>query len=373
MSPALTAEPEKATGPRTEINLGARPFLFFQEDDHITILEMTQKAASRNLRDPGALEKEDRQEAHRQNRTLRRLALQYAKEQNSPRMLALYKSGLLFDAPWDFDAYCKYIEWEREKPFYLPRRKQLFPVAQKLQLLADGELELLAVSLPPGVGKTTLALFFLTFLAGREPEKPILGGSHSNSFLRGAYEECQRIIDPKGDYLWKDVFPAVKLVKTNAKDMFLDLGEEKRFSTLQFRSVGSGNAGVVRAEQLLYCDDLCEGIEEAMSRERMDSLWAKYSTDLRQRKIGSCRELHIATRWSVHDVIGRLERSYESDEKACFLAVPALDDNDESNFDYGSAAGFTTKFFHTAGNDGRGQLAGAVHESAHRAGGAALQ
>lgn len=315
----------------------------------------------RDLSDPGALddyfqcsmllEAENKKEAHRHSKEVCKLAAKYAKEQGSARMLAIHKRALLFDAPMDFDAYCRYIEWDREKKFYLPRRKQLYVITQQLQRLADGELELLAVSLPPGVGKTTLALFYLTWLAGRDPDKPILGGSHSNSFLRGAFAECQRIFNPKGEYLWADVFPDVKLVKSNAEDMFLDLGSEKRFATLQFRSIGAGNAGVVRAEQLLYCDDLCEGIEEAMSRDRMDTLWTKYSTDLRQRKIGNCREIHIATRWSVHDVIGRLERSYSDDGnetgEAEFIAIPALNENDESNFDYGpNAAGFTTRYFH---------------------------
>jgi len=325
-------------------------------------LSIVRQAAGRNLSDPGALEdyfltlrlleEEDGGQAHSRNREVRRLSGRYSKELKSPqdktRMLDIYRRSLLFDAPLDFDAYCRYIEWNRERPFYMPRRKQLYPIAKALQRLCNGELDLLAISLPPGVGKTTLALFLLTFLAGREPDRPILGGSHSNSFLRGAYEECVRIMDPKGEYLWCEVFPSVRIVKTNAEDLFLDLGSRKRFATLQFRSIGSGNAGVVRAEQLLYCDDLCQGIEEAMSRERMDSLWQKYTTDLRQRKIGNCKELHIATRWSVHDVIGRLERSEEekTDSKAEFIALPALNDEDESNFDYGNAAGFSTGFYH---------------------------
>lgn len=106
----------------------------------------------------------------------------------------------------------------------------------QLQKLADNELDLLAISLPPGVGKTTLALFFLTWLGGRNPEKPILGGSHSNAFLRGVYDECLRIMDPQGDYLWHDVFPTVQVVKTNAQDMMLDLGTDskkgKRFADI---------------------------------------------------------------------------------------------------------------------------------------------
>ena len=259
----------------------------------------------------------------------------------------IYKKTLLLAAPVDFDSYIQYVEFAREpsKRFYLPRRKQLKPVATALNELADGKLDLLAISMPPGSGKTTLAIFFLTWLAGRNPDAPMLCGSHSNSFLRGVYDECLRIMSKDGEYLWHEVFNNMEVARTNAADLNIDLGTPKRFSTLQFTSVGSGNAGKVRAQQLLYCDDLVSGLEQALSKERLDKLWEQYTTDLRQRKIGDCSELHIATRWSVHDVIGRLEQKYSGNNRAKFIVMPALDANDESNFDYGNDAGFTTEFF----------------------------
>lgn len=264
------------------------------------------------------------------------------------QFIGLHKQVLLALAPFSFDAYLQYVEWDREpeKKFYAPRRKVLKQVVDELQRLADNQLDLLAISLPPGSGKTTLAIFYLTWLAGRIPDQPMLTGSHSNSFVRGVYDECLRIFDPNGDYLWHDVFPTVNVSNTNAKDCRIDLGKRKRFETLEFTSIGTGNAGLYRAATLLYCDDLVSGIEVALSKDRLDKLWETYTTDLRQRKIGNkCKELHIATRWSVHDVIGRLEMEYDSNPRAKFIAIPAMDSNDESNFDYAYGVGFSTAFY----------------------------
>ena len=264
------------------------------------------------------------------------------------RMNNAYWHSALIDAPVDFDAYCLYMERNRDqkKRFYSPRRKQLLRVVRELQRLMDDELDILGISLPPGVGKSTLAIFLLSWVAGRWPDEPNLTGSHSNAFVRGVYDECLRVVDKDGEYLWHDVFPQTNVSNTNAKDLRIDFGKRKRFETLEFTSIGAGNAGLYRAGRLLYCDDLVSGLEIALSKDRLDKLWETYTTDLRQRKIGDhCKELHIATRWSVNDVIGRLERQYEGSERAEFIAVPALDENDESNFDYLYGVGFSTVFY----------------------------
>lgn len=266
---------------------------------------------------------------------------------------SLHRRVLLAAAPFDFDSYLLYVEWERDpsRKFYIPRREVLKPVVKAMQELTDDKLDLLAISLPPGVGKSTLAIFYITWLAGKEPNKPILTGSHSNSFVRGVYDECLRILDRNGEYLWRDVFPHLAISNTNAKDCRIDIDKRQRFETLEFTSIGTGNAGLYRAATLLYCDDLVSGIEVALSKERLDKLWETYTTDLRQRKIGnSCKELHIATRWSVHDVIGRLEQEYGDSDRAKFIRVSALDENDESNFFYPYDVGFTTEFYHEQRN-----------------------
>ena len=296
---------------------------------------------------------ENFQTAHALGRKVRTAANQIQKATGSKKMLDLYFKCHLFDAPYWFDSFCIYIEKDREpkRKFYVPRRKQLLPCVEALQDLEDGNLELLGISEPPGVGKTTIAEFFLAWEAGKHPELANLVGSHNNAFLNGVYGEMLRIMDRGGEYCWGDVFPDLRIINTNARNMMIDIGrdrtEGKRFMTLEFSSIGSGNAGKVRAQNLLYCDDLVDGIETAMSKDRLDKLWQMYYTDLRQRKIGDrCKELHIATRWSLYDVIGRLEQEYADDPMAKFIRFSALDENDESNFDYPYGLGYTTEALH---------------------------
>ena len=301
-----------------------------------------------NLRD--ALPQDKRFDAYKYSGELRSVcAAMMGKMKTGEDVAKVYdiiSRTYLFEAKDVFDSYCIYLEWNRapEKKFYQPRRKVLKTVANALQDLADDRLDLLAISMPPGSGKTALAIFYLTWLSGKNPDEPILTGSHSNSFVRGVYDECLRIFDKDGEYLWNDVFPDVTVSNTNAKDCRIDLGRRKRFETLEFTSIGTGNAGLYRASALLYCDDLVSGIEVALSKPRLDKLWETYTTDLRQRKIGNkCKELHIATRWSVHDVIGRLEQNYGDSDRNRFIVMPAMNEKDESNFDYDYGVGYSTE------------------------------
>ena len=292
-------------------------------------------------------DKENFRDAAIFNSELRRLAAEKIRKNGDPDMVELYKRSLLLDAKYNFDCYCRYLEWNRpaKKKFYEPRRKQLKPIADAMQQLADGELDLLTISCPPGVGKTTLSIFFLSWIGGKNPELSVLGGSHSNSLLHGIFDELLRVLDKDGEYLYNDVFPLAPVVGNSGKELRIDLQTQKRFETFEFSSIGSGNAGKVRCSRLLYCDDLIDGIETAMSRDRLDKLWQQYYTDLRQRKIGNCAELHVATRWSIWDPIGRLEQEYEDDKRAKFLVFPAMNKNDESNFDYPYSLGFTTQMY----------------------------
>ena len=290
--------------------------------------------------------------AHDFNKQLRVAANRMVRDGvDADNMIDLYYKSHLFDAPHFFDSFCLYIEKDRapEKQFYLPRRKQLLRCVQGFQDLEDGKLHTLGISLAPGVGKTTIAEFGLAWTSGRNPFLSNLVGSHNNSFLAGVYGEMLRIFDPIGEYKWGDVFPGLSVIATNAKDLMIGLGYSKsddmRFKTLQMGgSLGSQLAGRVRASNWLYLDDPVPGIEVAMNREQLDKLWQTVNTDFFQRAIGNrVKRLVIGTRWSITDPIGRLEDYYADDPNARFIREPALDENDESRFDYPYGLGYTTE------------------------------
>lgn len=262
----------------------------------------------------------------------------------------VYQDSLKYLAQdhFDFDAYMLFTEQNRDAHtrFYLPRRRLIKPlVVDHMQDLMDDKLDLLTVSLPPGTGKTTIEEMFISFVMGHYPNKPNLFSSFSGFMTRMFYDAVDNFIE-SNEYCWSDVFPDVKMESTNAKEETINLDRWQPFKTLTCRPINASLTGNTRCEGYLCVDDLVSGIEEALSKERLDKLFNKYGTDLKTRRKVGAKEIHLATRWSVHDVIGRLERQYEGNPRARFVAVPDIDPvTGKSNFEYDYGVGFTVQYF----------------------------
>ena len=274
----------------------------------------------------------------------------------------LYWQAMLFLAQNRcLDEGLQYLERYRlpEDRFYIPRRKQLreLGIINALQRLIDDEIDILTLSCPPGIGKTTLAELFLSLWIGWDADACNLFSSHSGHVTRMVYDVICNILGTdlkkgqKAEYAWREIFPTVEIQDVNAKEETINLNKFKPFKSITFRAIGASQTGVTRADGLLYCDDLCSGIEEALSKIRLDKLWQRYNTDLKTRKKGGrkgrrVKELHIATRWSVWDVIGRLQKQYGNDPRCEFIAFPDIDpDSGKSNWNYDYGVGFDEKFF----------------------------
>lgn len=252
------------------------------------------------------------------------------------------------------DSYFRYIEKKRKpkERFYMPRRKQFLKIGlvDGLQGMLDDKYDMLLISLIPGAGKTSIEKFFLSGVIGWYPKDFNLFYSHSSDITRMFYDGELDIVKNLGEYCWHDIFPNLAVSGENAKMEQFNVGKYKPFPSVQCTSVGSKNAGKVRASKFLFVDDMIGGIEEALNRNILDKLWDKYAVDARQRKIqdtdgNNCKEIHIATRWSVHDVIGRIQKMYEGNDRVKTIAVPDIDPKTgKSNFDY-EYSGFTVEFF----------------------------
>ena len=266
-----------------------------------------------------------------------------------------FYSVLLLEAQnKNVDSFFRYIERKRDpkERFYMPRRKQFLKIGlvDALQGMIDDKYDILCISLIPGAGKTTIEKFFNAAIIGWYPKDFNLFYSHSGDITRMYYDGMYDIVTNADEYAWNEIFPNLSVTNTNAKMEQFNVGKYKPFPSVQCTSVGSKNAGKVRASKFLLVDDMIGGIEEAMNPMILDKLWNKYAVDARQRKIQdttghNCKEIHIATRWSVHDVIGRIQNMYEGNPRVRVIAVPDIDPvTGESNFDY-EFSGFTKEFF----------------------------
>ena len=270
-------------------------------------------------------------------------------------ILDKYYSVLLAEAQNKIvDSGFMYLEKKREpkERFYLPRRKQFLKIGltQALQGMIDDKYDILCVSLIPGAGKTTVEKMFNALVAGWYPKDFSLFYSHSGDITRMYFDGVYDIVTNSDEYTWSEIFPNLHVTSTNAKLEQFNIGKYKPFPSVQCTSVGSKNSGKVRSSKYLLVDDLIGGVEEALNPTILDKLWNKYAVDARQRKIQdtdghNCKEIHIATRWSVRDVIGRIQNMYAGNPRVKVIAVPDIDpETGESNFDY-EFSGFTKEFF----------------------------
>lgn len=256
-------------------------------------------------------------------------------------------------APYNFEAYLIAMEWNRpvEKRFYQPRMKVLKPVVNDLQDLGDGKIDTYCLSLPPRVGKTSLGLFFISWMAGKYPDEHIFAAGYASGLVGTFYNGVMDFID-SSEYRFYDIFPELLgNFSKSAENRTIDLWKDDRYKTITFRSIDGQITGALEASSLLYLDDMCSGIEEAMNIDRLDKLWSKVSVDLMQRRVRNPRSgrsapiLAIGTIWSIHDPICRLKERYKDDPRFRERVMPALSVELKSNFDYDYGVGFTTEMY----------------------------
>ena len=263
-----------------------------------------------------------------------------------------YKASLLLEAPWDFEQYMLYCEIDRapEEKFYQPRMKTLRPAVQAMQDLEDGVLEELFVSQPPRTGKTTLMDFFATWEIGKHPNGSCLYSSCSDGVTKQFYLGLLEIVRDPYTYHWDKVFPNSPIVKVNAADQTVNCLRKTRYPSITCRSIEGTLNGACDCDNILMADDLCKGLEQAINKDVMAKLWARTQTDLLSRAKQGSKKIWNGTRWSLIDPIGCRKEMLQNEPKLAHIRwkeilLPALNDDDESNFNYAYGVGFDTSTF----------------------------
>lgn len=270
-------------------------------------------------------------------------------------LLNQFYDVLKLESYYNFESFMLYMERKRHwtKRFYFPRRKTLKVVVKDLEDLENRKIKFYGLSMPSRVGKSTICIFFLAWVSLRRPNSHSAMGGHSGILAKGFYKELMNLFTTEEYtfselfYFWNPEYANKPLVTDKSADEFtITLGNPDRFATVTCRGIDGTWTGAVDVSKdgYLYVDDLVRDREHSLSPMRMENTYQEYLNKMVDRKNDGARELMVGTLWNVLDPLERMRKQYENDSQYRFRRIPALDENDESNFDY-EINGFSTAYY----------------------------
>lgn len=260
-----------------------------------------------------------------------------------------------YESFWKFDSYMYYMEKNRayDKRFYYPRRKTLSIVVSDLEDLENDELDTYGLSLPSRTGKSTLMIFFLTWVGMKRPMSHNAMGGHSGQLVKRFFKGLDNLTDTD-EYTFGELFffwnPRMrKVVQKKSSDpaeLTINLGKPDEFATFTCRSADATWTGAIDVSEdgYLYVDDLVRDREHSLSAFRMENTYQEYQNKMLDRMNDGAKKILVGTLWSVLDPLVREEMANKDNPRARFRKIPALDENDESNFQY-EIKGFSTEYY----------------------------
>lgn len=261
---------------------------------------------------------------------------------------------LRLESPFLFESFMFYLEKNRpyKERFYQPREIPLKKVADGIQALVDDLLDEIFVNCPSRVGKTQIVKMGYLWYGSKNPELSNLYTAYSDKITSGFYDGLIELMtDPT--YAYAELFPknVEKKLITDGKDLTIDLIRKKTYPTFTMRSIYGTLNGACDCSGLAVADDLFSGIEEALSVDRQTTVWGKFDNNFMKRLKRKAKLINMGTRWAPMDVQGRRMNLLESNEKYKnrrwnAIIIPALNENDESNFDYPYDLGYSTEDYH---------------------------
>ena len=266
-----------------------------------------------------------------------------------------YYDCLLSAAVYDLESFCLYVERDRlrKERFYEPRQRFMKQIIDALMLIEDHKLQEIFLHTPPRIGKSQMITMYTVWHCSKRPEDSNLYVTHKED-LGGAFLDGVLAILTDPTYRYADVFPDIKILETNAKAHKLDLGTradcKKKYKTLAGKGLESGLNGEYDARGVLILDDILEGVQDVMSPDVLKRKRTIYQNNVLSRAKEECAIINIGTIWATNDIYMKRREILENnpefkDRKFAAFIYPALNENDESNFDYDNGSGYSTQYF----------------------------
>jgi len=185
------------------------------------------------------------------------------------------------------------IRWAEHCGFNPARHHRL--LIQHLEAVARGDIERLAIFMPPGSAKSTYAsILFPSWLLSQDPKAMFLAASHTTELAERWGRRVRNLIIENSAIL------KIALSEDNQAAQRWGLQEGGEYMA------AGANVGIAgfRAKYGLI-DDPIRSRQDADSQTVRDRIWDWYLNDFRPRLIPNARQILIQTRWHEDDLAGR--------------------------------------------------------------------
>ena len=171
-------------------------------------------------------------------------------------------------------------------------------VIQSLQEVERGEVDRLALFLPPGSAKSTWAsVLFPAWFLGRQPDKSAMAVSHTAELAERFGRRVRNLVASRehgaifGSGIAADSAAAGRWETERGGEYF---------------AAGVGGSVTGRRADLVIIDDPVRSREDADSERMREAAWQWYLSDLLTRMKPGARQILVMTRWHEDDLGGRI-------------------------------------------------------------------
>lgn len=177
-----------------------------------------------------------------------------------------------------------------------PARHHLL-LLQRLEALASGEIDRLMVLMPPGSAKSTYAsVLFPAWFMAANPGAAVIAASHTAELAERFGRRVRNLLSEHSQVLGVGLAPDNQAA-----------GRWETSAAGEYFAAGILGPITGRRADLAIIDDPVKSRQEADSEVVSERVWEWWRADLSTRLKPGARVVLIMTRWSEHDLGGRLE------------------------------------------------------------------